>query len=82
MSQVMESPVAATGASFVDRRKPAAFEGMPLGERRQFGDSYEALSPDAAELAHAVDHYKVLHRRRFITQEELLAVIKSLGYHR
>jgi hypothetical protein len=55
---------------------------MAVCERRQFGDSYEALSPDAAELAQAVDQYKLVHRRRFITQEELLAVIKSLGYHR
>ena len=82
MSQVMESPITAMAVPFTDRRKPAVFEGMPICERRQFGDSYEALSPDAAELARAVDQYKVLHRRRFITQEELLAVIKSLGYHR
>ncbi len=69
MSQVMESSVTAMAVPFVDRRKPAAFEGMSLCDARQFGDSYEALSPDAAELARAVDQYKVLHRRRFITQK-------------
>jgi hypothetical protein len=82
MPQVMESSVTSPAVPFVDRRRPVAFEGMPVCERRQFTDSYEALSPDAAELACAIDQYKVVHRRRFITQEELLAVVKSLGYHR
>ena len=35
-----------------------------------------------AELARAIDGYKVQHRRRFVTFEEMLAVIKSLGYKR
>ena len=39
-------------------------------------------TPDAAELAQAIDHYKMRHRRRFITFEEMLAVVKSLGYRR
>ena len=52
----------------------------PLFERRQFANSYDELSPDAAELARAIDGYKVQHRRRFVTFEEMLAVIKSLGY--
>ena len=56
--------------------------GEPLFERRQFANSYDELSPDAAELARAIDGYKVQHRRRFITFEEMLAVIKSLGYSR
>jgi len=55
---------------------------MPICERRQFGNSHEGLSPEAAELARAIDQYKLLHRRRFITFEEMLGVIKSLGYHR
>ena len=33
-------------------------------------------------LAEAIDGYKVRHRRRFITFEEMLTVIQSLGYHR
>ena len=32
------------------------------------------------ELALAMDHYKLANRRRFVTYEEMLAVIKSLGY--
>ncbi len=70
------------GESFVDRRGPVQFEDQPLFERRQFANSYEELSPDAADLARAIDGYKVQHRRRFITFEEMLAVIKSLGYTR
>jgi len=67
--------------SFVDRRSPVSGQ-QPGRERRQFANSYEELSPDAAELARAIDGYKLQHRRRFITFEEMLAVIKSLGYHR
>jgi hypothetical protein len=66
--------------SFVDRRGPVSADGEPLFERRQFANSYEELSPDAADLARAIDGYKVQHRRRFVTFEEMLSVIKSLGY--
>ena len=30
----------------------------------------------------AIDSYKVMHRRRFITYDEMLAIVKSLGYHK
>jgi hypothetical protein len=65
--------------NFVERRGPT-MGNEPLFERRQFANSYEELSPAAAELARAIDSYKVQHRRRFVTFEEMLAVIKSLGY--
>jgi hypothetical protein len=68
--------------SFVDRRGVNPSGMGPLFERRQFANTYDELSPDAAELARAIDGYKVQHRRRFITFEEMLAVIKSLGYKR
>ena len=68
--------------SFIDRRGPVQLADQPLFERRQFANSYDELSPDAAELARAIDGYKVQHRRRFITFEEMIAVIKSLGYRR
>ncbi len=51
-------------------------------ERRQFTNSYEELTPEARELAQAIDSYKLMHRRRFITYEEMLAVVKTLGYRR
>ncbi len=76
MSQGLETP---TG-SFVDRRNYAAVEQSPVCERRQFANGHEGLSPEARELADAIDEYKLHHRRRFITYEEMLAVVKSLGY--
>jgi hypothetical protein len=83
MSHVLESPVSPSyPAVFVDRRTPVAMERMPVCERRQFGNSQDGLSPDAGELAQAIDQYKLHHRRRFITYEEMLAVVKSLGYSR
>jgi hypothetical protein len=69
-------------ASFVDRRNYDVVTGPPGFERRQFTNSHEELSPDARELAQAIDGYKVRHRRRFINSEEMLAVVKSLGYHK
>jgi hypothetical protein len=77
MSQTLEST-----AEFVDRRSSVGAERTPGCERRQFANSHESLSADAAELARAIDQYKLCHRRRFITFEEMLSVIKSLGYQR
>ncbi|MEN6406387.1 MAG: hypothetical protein ABFC77_07945 [Thermoguttaceae bacterium] len=82
MSQVAETSMPVSPVGFVERRNPEAVERMPICERRQFGNSHEELSPDAAELAQAIDQYKLLHRRRFITFEEMLAIVKSLGYRR
>ena len=83
MTQIMESPIMQTPSPvFVDRRHSSAVEEMQICERRQFSNSYEELSPEAAELARAIDQYKLFHRRRFITFEEMLGVIKSLGYSR
>ncbi len=75
--ELAESP-----ASFVDRRSYDISGRTPGVERRQFTNSHEGLSPDAVELAQAIDGYKLRHRRRFITYEEMLSVIKSLGYQR
>ncbi len=78
MSVALET---ATG-SFVDRRKYDVSLTPPAFERRQFTNSHDELSPDARELALAIDGYKMRHRRRFVDFEEMLAVIKSLGYHK
>lgn len=40
------------------------------------------LSPDARELALEIDRYKFRHRRRFINYEEILSVMKNLGYRK
>ena len=78
MSQGLES----AGCEFIDRRDYSTPGTAPVCERRQFTNSVDDLSPDAAELAHAIDEYKLYHRRRFITYEEMLGVVKSLGYHK
>ncbi len=65
---------------FVDRRQPLAPGNSPGRERRQFANSHDHLSPEAAELARTIDQYKLQHRRRFINFEEMLAIFKSLGY--
>ena len=70
-----------TEGTFVDRRNYDVGPGAPGGqERRQFTNSHDGLSPDARDLAVAIDQYKVRHRRRFITYEEMLSVITALGY--
>lgn len=66
--------------TFHDRRQSEA--GAPGVERRQFTPSYDSQRPEVNELARAIDQYKLHHRRRFITFEELYDVIVSLGYHR
>lgn len=66
---------------FLDRR--AVPGESPCGvERRQFSSTYNSDRPDVNELAEAVDQYKLRHRRRFITFDELYDVITALGYHR
>lgn len=70
------SPIGAE--KFEDRRSGSQeFSG---NERRQFGNSHSGLSPEAKELAEAIDAYKVKNRRRYVTFEEMLQVIHSLGY--
>jgi hypothetical protein len=66
---------------FLDRRqvRGPAPDGV---ERRQFSDSREVGRPEVNELADAVDQYKLRHRRRFITFEELYDVMLDLGYHK
>jgi hypothetical protein len=67
---------------FIDRRNTDTAHDSPNRERRQFADSHTALSFEAKELATAIDQYKLVHRRRFITYEEMLGVMQSLGYSR
>lgn len=80
MPQLLESPL--ENGAFVDRRSHDPFVKTPARERRQFTNSHDELSPAAKELADAIDQYKLHHRRRFITFEEMLHVVTSLGYHK
>jgi hypothetical protein len=79
MPELLDSPVQ---TEFVDRRSYDAGMPGPARERRQFTNSHDELSPEARDLARAIDEYKLLHRRRFITYEEMLGVIKELGYRK
>ena len=74
------STLTPTQAPFVDRRSYDPNMGRPALERRQFANNYDDLSSEARELALAIDEYKLMHRRRFITYEEMLGVVKALGY--
>jgi hypothetical protein len=67
---------------FVDRRSATLKRNSPGLERRQFTDGHANLSPEAAELGNAIDQYKLHHRRRYISYEEMLTVIRSLGYRK
>ena len=69
--------------TFEDRRQNRT-ENHPEGtrERRQFSNSYNSENQDVNELAQAIDQYKLIHRRRFITFEELHSVVTGLGYHK
>jgi len=78
----MTPPSAVADPAFIDRRRHSGDPAIPARERRQFTNSHDELSPGARELAIAIDQYKLHHRRRFITYEEMLSVMKSLGYHK
>lgn len=69
-----------SSSQFVDRRNPSNQRKSSGFERRQFSNSMSEYSDDAAELGRAIDQYKLVHRRRFISYEELLTVIQGLGY--
>jgi len=76
----MTDTVLVQNQAFVDRRASSA--GQTGIERRQFTNSHTELTPDARELALAIDGYKLQNHRKFINYEEMLGVAKSLGYHR
>ncbi len=78
----MTQTVAPSAEPFLDRRAAIGPGQAPGVERRQFANSHDELTPDARELAVAIDGYKLHHRRRFITYEEMLSIIQSLGYQK
>ena len=77
----MQEVVEQKPAVFLDRRRqPGARSDGP--ERRQFTNSHGSERPEVVEMAETIDRYKLLHRRRFITYDELYDVIASLGYRK
>lgn len=66
---------------FVDRRQSR--EGGYNGpDRRQFSDGKKCSRPEVVELSDAIDQYKLRHRRRFVTFDEIYDIMISLGYHK
>jgi HD-like signal output (HDOD) protein len=78
----MTTTLVPASPSLVERRNIRTGNSPSGRERRQFSNSHQELSADAAELAGAIDQYKLQHRRRFINFEEMLAIFKTLGYSR
>jgi hypothetical protein len=78
----MEPSAEQKPVAFVDRRQLPSNSWSNGGERRQFGNAYDSERSEVNELAMAVDQYKLRHRRRFITFEELYDVITVLGYRK
>ena len=76
----MQQSVEQKPDEFVNRRSIEGHRSTHIPERRQFRDSSVGRSSEVAELADAIDQYKLRHRRRFITFEELHDVIVDLGY--
>ena len=50
--------------------------------RNSAGSTHRDLPPAVRELAQEIDRYKFRHRRRFISYEEILSVVKTLGYRK
>ncbi|MFG0289504.1 MAG: hypothetical protein ACF8CQ_15095 [Rhodopirellula sp. JB044] len=73
-----------SGGSMKDRRSSdrSGQRGRAGVERRQFGSSHSGLSAEGRELASAIDAYKLKHHRRYITCDEMLVVLRSLGYQK
>jgi hypothetical protein len=69
-------------SGFVDRRGKQPVTPAEWVERRQFGENRDHLNPEVREIAEAIDSYKLNHRRRFVTLEEVVEVMKGLGYRK
>jgi hypothetical protein len=86
MPEIVEPPVMQNGLPLVAHRNaiPATdrdTEGRNTeGQPRQRIGALRAGRPEVTELAEAVDQYKLRHRRRYLSFEELYEVIAELGY--
>ena len=69
-------------STFIDRRSYDPGVGRPGPGAPSVHQQPRRAFTEARELAVAIDEYKLVHRRRFITYEEMLSVVKSLGYQK
>ena len=67
---------------FVDRRANDVSDRSPAFDAGSFPIRMKNFRPRPSNWPCAIDGYKLRHRRRFITYEEMLSVVKSLGYAR
>ncbi len=51
-------------------------------ERRATAATLEEKHKDAQEFAEALEKFRLVHRRRAVSYEEALSVLKSLGYRK
>ena len=51
-------------------------------ERRASVATLDANQRDAQEFAEALEKFRLVHRRRAVSYEEALSVLKSLGYRK
>ena len=51
-------------------------------ERRTPTATLEKTQRDAQEFAEALEKFRLVHRRRAVSYEEALSVLKSLGYRK
>ena len=49
---------------------------------RHYNAGGDRFAQEAEELCAALEQYKLIHRRRYISFEEMLALMHSLGYKR
>ena len=82
MSQELETPP----TTFIDRRSYDMSGRSPAFERRQFTNSYEGLSPEALDLARAIDGYKLLsppplhHLRGNAVGDQVVGLPAAVGW--
>ena len=78
----MTQPTTPTSEPFVDRRNYDAPGTAPGVERRQFANCHEGLSPDAREIAEAIDEYNKDEPARLaaliFSQADIYVGIRSL----
>ena len=78
MSQTLDLPA----QSFVERRGFDVAEAHAADRTAAVRQQLRRAFPRSPRTRPAIDEYKLRHRRRFITYEETLSVIQSLGYRR
>jgi len=70
------------GLEYREQNTGYVFPVRPEKKLEKCGSFRESALQEAAEIADALDRYKLIHRRRFISFEEMIEILRSLGYRR